>query len=163
MTEEEKPDLTLIEGGAENTTASDIDGAFLGGRIIYEENKVVLDDGTELPYKTDELPEGWDLVEGTAEVIQSSPNQNSKVNLAESDGTGIDVGEQIIPSPEQMVGALVQEVSFALMKWWFPNRLPVGDDYQRWVEISLKDAEAVVTHLMTVGIIKLEKNDEPKS
>lgn len=159
MTEEEKPEFTLIEGGAENTTAPDIDGAFLGGRVLYEQNKVILDDGTELPYQTDVLPEGF-VVEGEAEVTTSAA-QNSTVNYTDSEGSGIEVGNP--PSPEQMVGALIQEVSFALMKWWFPNRLPVGDDYQRWVEISLKDAEAVVTHLMTVGIIKLEKTHEPNS
>lgn len=144
MTEEqnEKPELTLIEGGSENTTAPDIDGAFLGGRIFYEENKVVFDDGTTLPYKTDELPEGFTIDE-TLEV--TAPG-----DVSFSEGT------VKVPTQEEMIGSLIQEVSFALMRWWFPNRLPVGEDYQRWVEISLKDAEAVVTHLIKAGIIRLE-------
>lgn len=69
----------------------------------------------------------------------------------------------VLPEPkeinteEDLKDALTQEVAFALLRWWFPNRLPVGDDYQRWVEISLKDAEAVTNHLTSMGIIKAER------
>jgi hypothetical protein len=60
---------------------------------------------------------------------------------------------------EDLKEALTQEIAFALLKWWFPNRLPTGDDYQKWVEISLKDAKAVTEHLVTMGIIKAEPNE----
>lgn len=65
-----------------------------------------------------------------------------------------------IKTEEDLKEALTQEIAFALLKWWFPNRLPTGDDYQKWVEISLKDATAVTEHLVTLGIIKAEPNDE---
>lgn len=64
-----------------------------------------------------------------------------------------------INTEEDLKGALTQEIAFALMRWWFPNRLPTGDDYKRWVEISMKDAEAVTEHLITKGIIRAEPND----
>jgi len=56
--------------------------------------------------------------------------------------------------------ALTQEIAYALMRWWFPNRLPTGEDYKKWVEISLQDAKAVSEHLITLGIIKAEPNDD---
>jgi hypothetical protein len=49
--------------------------------------------------------------------------------------------------------ALIQEAAFALMKRWFPNRLPVGEDYKKWIEISLEDAGAVIKHFVDSGII----------
>jgi hypothetical protein len=77
-----------------------------------------------------------------------------------------DVLENLLQEPkeirteEDLKGALTQEIAYALLRWWFPNRLPVGDDYQKWVEISLKDAEAVTNHLIGLGIIKAEPNDD---
>lgn len=56
--------------------------------------------------------------------------------------------------------ALVQEAAFALMRRWFPNRLPTGDDYKKWIEISLEDAEAVIEHFINSGIIVGEIKDD---
>jgi hypothetical protein len=56
--------------------------------------------------------------------------------------------------------ALIQEAAFALMKRWFPNRLPVGEDYKKWIEISLEDAGAVIKHFVDSGIIVGEVEDD---
>ena len=171
MTEDKKPELHLVEGGNYETTAPDIDGAFLGGRVIYEENKVVFDDGTSLPLVTDELPEGF-VIQGeeeitSAELIPGIVTQGNTANISQTTVTDTGQGETMsaeLPlalTEEQMIELLTREVSFALMKWWFPNRVPTGEDYDKWVDISLKDASAVVEHLMKIGILKLEKiNDD---
>jgi len=52
---------------------------------------------------------------------------------------------------------LVEEAAYALMKRWFPNRLPTGEDYLKWVEISVADATAVVEHFVDSGILTEEK------
>ena len=160
MTEDQKPELHLVEGGEYDTTAPDIDGAFIGGRVIYEENKVVFDNGDVLPLVTDELPEGFVIesegeITGSAEMIQGIVEQQNSVSSSETtEPLEIELNE------EQMIGVLTSEISFALMRWWFPNRLPVGDDYDKWVDISQKDATAVVQHLMSIGVLKLEKLDD---
>ncbi len=57
--------------------------------------------------------------------------------------------------------ALIEEMVIALMKWWFPNRLPVGDDYEKWTEIALKDANAIYHHLVKIGVVEeLEVEDD---
>lgn len=171
MTEDQKPELHLVEGGEYDTTAPDIDGAFIGGRVIYNENKVVFDDGRSLPLVTDELPEGFTIVEEgeatSAELIPGIVTQGNTVNISQTTVSDRGEGETMsadLPlalTEEQMIELLTREVSFALMKWWFPNRIPVGDDYDKWVDISIKDASAVVEHLMKIGILKLEKiNDD---
>lgn len=161
MTEDQKPELHLVEGGEYDTTAPDIDGAFIGGRVIYEENKVVFDNGDVLPLVTDELPEGFVIesegeITGSAEMIQGIVEQQNSISSSQT----TEPSEPLELNEEQMVEVLTREISFALMKWWFPNRLPVGEDYDKWVDISFKDATAVVQHLMTIGVLKLEKIDD---
>jgi len=44
---------------------------------------------------------------------------------------------------------LVEEASLALLARWFPKNPPKDEvDYQKWVEIAVKDATAVITHLI---------------
>jgi hypothetical protein len=55
---------------------------------------------------------------------------------------------------------LIDEMVIALMKYWFPNRLPVGDDYEKWVEIAMGDANAVYRHLIKIGVVEELEVDE---
>jgi len=44
---------------------------------------------------------------------------------------------------------LVEEASLALLARWFPKNPPKDEvDYQKWVEIAVEDATAVITHLI---------------
>ena len=44
---------------------------------------------------------------------------------------------------------LVEEASLALLARWFPKNPPTDEnDYQRWVEIAVEDATAVISHLI---------------
>lgn len=55
--------------------------------------------------------------------------------------------------PSDLVIALIQEAATALMQRWFPEKLPVGDDFEKWTEIALADASAVIAHFVERGII----------
>lgn len=62
--------------------------------------------------------------------------------------------------PSDLVIALVQEAATALMQRWFPGRLPTGEDFEKWTEIALADASAVIAHFIERGIIvEAEFND----
>jgi hypothetical protein len=62
--------------------------------------------------------------------------------------------------PSDLVISLIQEAATALMQRWFPGRLPTGEDFERWTEIALADASAVIAHFMERGIIvEAEFND----
>lgn len=62
--------------------------------------------------------------------------------------------------PSELVIALIQEAATALIQRWFPNRLPTGEDFEKWTEIALADASAVIAHFMERGIIvEAEFND----
>ena len=62
--------------------------------------------------------------------------------------------------PSELVTALIQEAATALMQRWFPDRLPVGEDFEKWTEIALADASAVIAHFIERGIIvEAEVND----
>lgn len=50
--------------------------------------------------------------------------------------------------------ALIDEMVIALMKYWFPNRLPTGDDYEKWVEIAMGDSNAIYRHLVSMGVVE---------
>ena len=57
-------------------------------------------------------------------------------------------GEKDVVSPETF-DFLVEEASLALLARWFPKNPPTDEaDYQRWVEIAVEDATAVITHLI---------------
>lgn len=44
---------------------------------------------------------------------------------------------------------LVEEASLALLARWFPKNPPKDEvDYQKWVEIAVEDATAVISHLI---------------
>ena len=55
---------------------------------------------------------------------------------------------------------LIDEMVIALMKYWFPNRLPVGGDYEKLVEIAMGDANAVYRHLIKIGVVEELEVDE---
>ena len=62
--------------------------------------------------------------------------------------------------PSELIIALVQEAATALMQRWFPDRLPTGEDFEKWTEIALADASAVIAHFVERGIIvEAEFND----
>ena len=49
---------------------------------------------------------------------------------------------------------LVEEASLALLARWFPKNPPTDEnDYQRWVEIAVEDATAVISHLIEKKVI----------
>ena len=53
-----------------------------------------------------------------------------------------------VVSPETF-DFLVEEASLALLARWFPNKPPTDKaDYEKWVEIAVDDATAVITHLI---------------
>ena len=57
-------------------------------------------------------------------------------------------GEKEVVSPETF-DFLVEEASLALLARWFPKNPPKDEvDYQKWVEIAVEDATAVITHLI---------------
>ena len=57
-------------------------------------------------------------------------------------------GEKEVVSPETF-DFLVEEASLALLARWFPKNPPTDEnDYQRWVEIAVEDATAVISHLI---------------
>jgi hypothetical protein len=57
-------------------------------------------------------------------------------------------GEKDAISPETF-DFLVEEASLALLARWFPKNPPTNeDDYQKWVEIAVADASAVISHLI---------------
>ena len=57
-------------------------------------------------------------------------------------------GEKEVVSPDTF-DFLVEEASLALLARWFPKNPPTDEaDYQRWVEIAVEDATAVITHLI---------------
>jgi hypothetical protein len=73
-----------------------------------------------------------------------------------TDGPELEVVRTEISLPEipsDLVISLIQEAATALMQRWFPNRLPTGEDFERWTEIALADASAVIAHFIERGII----------
>jgi hypothetical protein len=73
-----------------------------------------------------------------------------------TDGPELEVVRTEISLPEipsDLVISLIQEAATALMQRWFPGRLPTGEDFERWTEIALADASAVIAHFMERGII----------
>ena len=73
-----------------------------------------------------------------------------------TDGPDLEVVRSEVGLPEmpsELVIALVQEAATALMQRWFPDRLPTGEDFEKWTEIALADASAVIAHFIERGII----------
>jgi hypothetical protein len=57
-------------------------------------------------------------------------------------------GEKEVVSPETF-DFLVEEASLALLARWFPKNPPKNKaDYEKWLEIAVDDATAVITHLI---------------
>ena len=56
--------------------------------------------------------------------------------------------EKEVVSPETF-DFLVEEASLALLARWFPKNPPTDKaDYEKWVEIAVDDASAVISHLI---------------
>lgn len=73
-----------------------------------------------------------------------------------TDGPKLEVVRTEVSLPEipsDLIISLIQEVATALMQRWFPDRLPTGDDFERWTEIALADGSAVIAHFIERGII----------
>lgn len=57
-------------------------------------------------------------------------------------------GEKEVVSSETF-DFLVEEASLALLARWFPKNPPTDKaDYEKWVEIAVDDASAVISHLI---------------
>ena len=56
----------------------------------------------------------------------------------------IDGGGQDEFLPMDIKLMLIEEGSYALLKRWFPNRLPTGEDFEKWTEIAIADATAII-------------------
>lgn len=80
-----------------------------------------------------------------------------------TDGPELEVVRTEISLPEipsDLVISLIQEAATALVQRWFPDRLPTGEDFEKWTEIALADASAVIAHFIERGIIvEAEFND----
>jgi hypothetical protein len=80
-----------------------------------------------------------------------------------TDGPELEVVRTEISLPEipsDLVISLIQEAATALIQRWFPDRLPTGEDFEKWTEIALADASAVIAHFIERGIIvEAEFND----
>lgn len=73
-----------------------------------------------------------------------------------TDGPELEVVRTEISLPEipsDLVISLIQEAATALIQRWFPDRLPTGEDFEKWTEIALADASAVIAHFIERGII----------
>ena len=73
-----------------------------------------------------------------------------------TDGPELEVVRTEISLPEipsDLVISLIQEAATALIQRWFPDRLPTGEDFEKWTEIALADASAVISHFIERGII----------
>lgn len=64
--------------------------------------------------------------------------------------------DEFIQKISEMEEFLIEEVATALIKRWFPKRLPVGEDFEKWTEIALADSTAVVKHLIEKQILLVE-------
>lgn len=53
---------------------------------------------------------------------------------------------------------IIDMLSFALIKTWFPERVPV--DVVRWSEIAKMDATCVVDELLKQGLLKVSTEEE---
>jgi hypothetical protein len=68
----------------------------------------------------------------------------------------LNMEDEFLQKISEMEEFLIEEVATALLKRWFPKRLPVGDDFEKWTEIALADSTAVVKHLIEKQILLVE-------
>ena len=82
-------------------------------------------------------------------------DESTRLHLV-GDEVKVDMETEFLQKISEMEEFLIEEVATALLKRWFPKRLPVGDDFEKWTEIALADATAVVKHLVEKQIILVE-------
>ena len=91
-------------------------------------------------------------------MTQDKREVETRLHLVDNPATPeeIDMETEFLQKISEMEEFLIEEVATALLKRWFPKRLPVGDDFEKWTEIALADATAVVKHLVEKQIILVE-------
>ena len=91
-------------------------------------------------------------------MTQDEREVETRLHLVENENglEGLSMEDEFLQKISEMEEFLIEEVATALLKRWFPKRLPVGDDFEKWTEIALADSTAVVKHLIEKQILLVE-------
>ena len=91
-------------------------------------------------------------------MTQDEREVETRLHLVENENSseGLSMEDEFLQKISEMEEFLIEEVATALLKRWFPKRLPVGDDFEKWTEIALADSTAVVKHLIEKQILLVE-------
>jgi hypothetical protein len=91
-------------------------------------------------------------------MTQDEREVETRLHLVENENGPEDLSmeDEFLQKISEMEEFLIEEVATALLKRWFPKRLPVGDDFEKWTEIALADSTAVVKHLIEKQILLVE-------
>lgn len=91
-------------------------------------------------------------------MTQDEREVETRLHLVENENgsEGLSMEDEFLQKISEMEEFLIEEVATALIKRWFPKRLPVGDDFEKWTEIALADSTAVVKHLIEKQILLVE-------
>ena len=91
-------------------------------------------------------------------MTQDEREVETRLHLVDNPATPeeMDMQTEFLQKISEMEEFLIEEVATALLKRWFPKRLPVGDDFEKWTEIALADSTAVVKHLIEKQILLVE-------
>ena len=91
-------------------------------------------------------------------MTQDEREVETRLHLVENENGPevLSMEDEFLQKISEMEEFLIEEVATALLKRWFPKRLPVGDDFEKWTEIALADSTAVVKHLIEKQILLVE-------
>jgi hypothetical protein len=91
-------------------------------------------------------------------MTQDEREVETRLHLVENENGSevLNMEDEFLQKISEMEEFLIEEVATALLKRWFPKRLPVGDDFEKWTEIALADSTAVVKHLIEKQILLVE-------
>lgn len=91
-------------------------------------------------------------------MTQDEREVETRLHLVENENGSevLSMEDEFLQRISEMEEFLIEEVATALLKRWFPKRLPVGDDFEKWTEIALADSTAVVKHLIEKQILLVE-------
>ena len=91
-------------------------------------------------------------------MTQDEREVETRLHLVENENGSevLSMEDEFIQKISEMEEFLIEEVATALIKRWFPKRLPVGEDFEKWTEIALADSTAVVKHLIEKQILLVE-------
>jgi hypothetical protein len=91
-------------------------------------------------------------------MTQDEREVETRLHLVENENGSevLSMEDEFLQKISEMEEFLIEEVATALLKRWFPKRLPVGDDFEKWTEIALADSTAVVKHLIEKQILLVE-------